>query len=190
MNSAAVNGAVEAIARGAVVGVPTDTVYGLAADPQCEAAVEAIFQIKGRPASLSLVVLASDVDEVASLVALDDRARALVEPHWPGALTAVLPTLHEMAPGVGDRSRGTLAVRVPDHGELRWLLSMTGPLAVTSANRSGEPPVVDAHAARALFGPQVAVYLEGTSPGGVASTVVDVTSDPPVTLRKGPVVLG
>jgi tRNA threonylcarbamoyl adenosine modification protein (Sua5/YciO/YrdC/YwlC family) len=87
----------------------------------------------------------------------------------------------------GDHDRGTVALRVPSHPVALELLRRSGPLAVTSANRSGEPPAIDAASARAILGDAVAVYLEGSSSGGASSTVVDLTGDTPVVLRPGPV---
>lgn len=182
-----IEAALEAIRSGGIVGVPTDTVYGLAVDPLDQAAVRALFDLKERGAHLPLAVLVASLEQVESLVVITRRVVELVEPHWPGALTVILRSRVEMAEGVGDRRRGTLAVRMPDHRRLAVLLARSGPLAVTSANRSGHPPALDARSARRALGDGVAVYLDGCCEGGRASTVVDLTRDPPVTLRHGPV---
>lgn len=186
MTSEIVGEAVEQIRAGAVVGVPTDTVYGLAVDPWNGDAVALLYELKGRPARKPIGLLAASVeqvDEIADLGAGRDLARA----HWPGALTLVIRPRVVIPDWVGDRALGTVGVRVPDHGLLRELLSSTGPLAVTSANRSGQPDLVDDRAARAVFGDRVSCYLPGTSPGGTASTVVDVTAGQIRVLRRGPI---
>ncbi len=179
--------ALVALRAGHVVGVPTDTVYGLAVDPANEEAVRSLFRLKGRGRHLPLAVLAASSEQVDVLVDWTGAARRLVEPHWPGPLTAVLSARVSLAEGVGDHERGTLAVRIPDHDLLRGLLAGSGPLAVTSANPSGSAPALDSVQARALLGDRVPVYLEGERRGGEASTVVDLTSDPPVVLREGPI---
>ena len=180
---------VEALAGGMVVGVPTDTVYGLAVDPHDHGAVRRLRALKGRSDDVPLVVLVATVDQAASIVDLSSEHREMIVSHWPGALTAVLSTASPFAHSVGDTGRRTLGVRVPDHAVLRELLEVHGPLAVTSANRSGERPASNATEAAALFGEAVPVYLEGECPGGWSSTVIDFTADPPVVLRAGPVVL-
>ncbi|MCE2530232.1 MAG: threonylcarbamoyl-AMP synthase [Acidimicrobiia bacterium] len=181
--------ALVALRTGQVVGVPTDTVYGLAVDPANEEAVRSLFRIKGRGWHLPLAVLAASFDQVVGLVDWTEAERRLVQPHWPGPLTAVLSARAPLAAGVGDHERGTLAVRIPDHDLLRGLLAGAGPLAVTSANPSGSAPALDSVQARALLGDRVPVYLEGERQGGEASTVVDLTRVPPVVLRQGPIQL-
>ncbi len=181
--------AVEALARGMVVGVPTDTVYGLAVDPYDHGAVRRLRALKGRSDDVPLVVMATTIDHVVSIVDLSPEHRDRIAPHWPGALTAVLSATQSFAHGVADSAPGTLGVRIPDHAVLRELLEVYGPLAVTSANRSGEQPVMSAAEAEALFGDEVPVYLEGECPGGRASTVIDFTADPPAILREGPIVV-
>ncbi|MGA7271270.1 MAG: L-threonylcarbamoyladenylate synthase [Acidimicrobiia bacterium] len=186
MTSGIVPEAVEHIRAGSVVGVPTDTVYGLAVDPWNEDAVDLLYELKGRPARKPIGLLAASidqVDEIADLGAGRDLARA----HWPGALTLVVRPRVVIPDWVGDKALGTVGVRVPDHDSLRELLSITGPLAVTSANRSGQADLVDDRAARAVFGDRVGVYLPGTSPGGTASTVVDVSTGKIRVLRQGPI---
>ena len=179
--------ALVALRAGQVVGVPTDTVYGLAVDPANEEAVRSLFRLKGRGWNLPLAVLAASFEQIDQLVEWTDAARQFVESHWPGPLTVILTAKATLAPGVGDHHRGTLAVRIPDHDLLRGLLAGSGPLAVTSANPSGSAPALDSVQARALLGDRVPVYLEGERRGSEASTVVDLTRDPPVVLREGPV---
>lgn len=179
--------AVRALRAGGVVGVPTDTVYGLAVDPWNEAAVAALFRLKGRPAGRPVGLLAaspSQAAEVGDLRPASDLIR-----HWPGALTLVVRPRVVIPDWVGDSALQTVGIRVPDHPQLVRLLETTGPLAVTSANRSGEPEALDDVTAREIFGDEVDVYLPGRCPGGTASTVVDATSHPPKVLRRGPVVI-
>lgn len=182
--------ALSALRRGEVVGVPTDTVYGLAVDPMSPAAVNSLFALKGRGEHLPLAVLAASAAQCGRLVEIPEEQSRLLEQHWPGPLTAVLRSKAPLAPLVGDPERGTLAVRIPDHPLLLELLARSGPLAVTSANRSGLPPSRSAAEARAALGAGVAVYLEGECPGGEPSTVADLTRSPPAVLREGPVRFG
>ncbi len=185
----ALHRALEALRSGLVVGVPTDTVYGLAVDPADSKAVERLFELKRRSRDMPVAVLGASFEQVDDLVAWHGDARALASEHWPGPLTAVVRASVPLAAGVGDDDRGTLAVRIPDHDLLRRLLERSGALAVTSANRSGAPPTLDAAGAEAVFGDAVAAYLPGSRTGGLASTVVDLTVIPPKVLRPGPVVL-
>lgn len=177
----------EVIAAGGVVGVPTDTVYGLAVDPRSEAAVGRLFELKGRPADRPIALLAADAETAATIVDVTPRALEMAERWWPGALTLVLEPLVPLPSWVGHPTTRTVGVRVPDHVGLRELLASTGPLAVTSANLSGEDPALDDAGARTIFGADVDLYVEGTCPGGSASTVVDFTSERPVVLRPGPI---
>ena len=182
-----IDAAFRAVRSGLIVGVPTDTVYGVAVDPADPAAVRELFDLKGRGEHLPLAVLVSSLDQAENLVEFTRSTRSLVRQHWPGAFTAILRSRVELADGVGDHGRGTLAVRMPDHRILKDLITRSGPLAVTSANLSGMPPALDAAGAREALGDGVAVYLEGRCHGGHASTVVDLTRDPPQVLRPGPI---
>jgi L-threonylcarbamoyladenylate synthase len=178
--------AAAAISRGEVVGVPTDTVYGIAADPWDAEAVRRLYELKGRPDDKPVGLLAASPAQVAEVADLTP-VRDLAERHWPGALTLVLRPIVVIPDWIGSSSVRTVGVRVPDHDDLRELLAMTGPLAVTSANRSGEPETLDETEARSVFGDEIAVYVPGRCPGGVASTVVDATAVEPTVLRQGPV---
>lgn len=182
-----IEAAVEALARGKIVGVPTDTVYGLAVDPWNEAAIAALYEAKGRPEHKPIGLLAATADQAGEVGELSPAVGLLG--HWPGALTVVVRTRVMVPNWVGDSVVGTVGIRVPDQRELRALLTHTGPLAVTSANLSGGPAALDDGSAQRVFGERVAVYLPGVCPGGTASTVVDVTGDQPRVLRKGPVVI-
>lgn len=177
----------DVIAGGGVVGVPTDTVYGLAVDPRSEEAVGRLFELKGRPADRPIALLAASVETAASIVTITEQARRVADRWWPGALTLVLDPVAPLPAWVGHPQTRSVGVRVPDHPELRELLAVTGPLAVTSANLSGDEPALDDTEARGVFGIEVDLYLPGRCPGGSASTVVDFTQDPPVIVRPGPI---
>lgn len=175
--------ALDALRKGLIVGLPTDTVYGIAADPMNHYAVAALYRVKGRGDDKPIPVLAASLADARGFGIIDDA----VAVHWPGALTVVVHRTPAVPHWLGDHDRGTIALRVPDHPVALALLARSGPLAVTSANRSGEPPALDAVTARAILGDTVAVYLGGSSPGGTSSTVVDLTGSEPVVLRRGPV---
>lgn len=182
-----IRAAAAAIRRGEMIGLPTDTVYGIGVDPMNPEAVERLFELKGRPGDKPVGVLASTVEQVEEVAELDNRATELADRHWPGPLTLVVRPKVIMGDWVGNTQLRTVGVRIPDHPLALELLSVTGPLAVTSANRSGGRETMSDQEARAVFGDSVAVYLVGRSPRGRASTVVDCTGADLVVLRKGPV---
>lgn len=179
--------AVAAIEAGRVVGIPTDTVYGVGVDPFDFDAVARLYELKGRPEHKPVGVLVATVAQASEIGHLSPAAVELAERHWPGALTLIVKPKVVMADWVGDKQRQTIGVRVPDLPVARRLLERTGPLAVTSANLSGRAEAMSDSEARAVFGDGVAVYLEGKAPGGEASTVVDVTGAELVVIRQGPV---
>jgi tRNA threonylcarbamoyl adenosine modification protein (Sua5/YciO/YrdC/YwlC family) len=179
--------ALTAIRAGEVVGLPTDTVYGIGVDPLDDDAVRKLFELKGRPENRPLGLLVASVAQASEIGEIQGEAAELGRRHWPGALTLVVTPRVILSDWVGDSQRRTVGIRVPDHAVALELLERAGPLAVTSANHSGEPEVLDDIAARRIFGSGVAYYLPGKSPGGTASTVVDATTIPPVVLRQGPV---
>ena len=182
-----VSAAARAIKRGEIVGVPTDTVYGLAADPYDEAALDRLYEIKGRADGKPIAILVADLDQGLSLGAMSDRALELADRYWPGAMTLVVPRLDTAPTWLGDTKRRTVALRCPDHLVATELLHLTGPLAVTSANPSDGEPVNSAHEAEALFTDEVLTYLPGDAGGGEPSTLVDLTQPSEVVLRRGPV---
>lgn len=179
--------AAAAIERGDVVGVPTDTVYGIGVDPWNETAVAKLYELKGRPQHKPIGLLAASPEQAAEVADLTPAGRLLE--HWPGAITFVVRPRVLVPDWVGDSALGTVGIRVPDNRVLTDLLERTGPLAVTSANRSGGDDTFDNTAAREVFGNRVAVYLPGRCPGGQASTVVDLTNGSIRVLRQGPVVV-
>jgi tRNA threonylcarbamoyl adenosine modification protein (Sua5/YciO/YrdC/YwlC family) len=178
---------VRALEAGLVVGLPTDTVYGIGADPWQEAAIDRLFAIKGRPGNLPIPILATDLAAVEEVAVVAETARRAAQRYWPGPLTLVLPRRRGLPRWLGDTERDTIGVRIPDHPAALGLLARVGPLAVTSANRSGEAPARDEAGAAAALGDAVAVYLPGVAGGGRASTVVDVSASPPRVIRPGPI---
>jgi tRNA threonylcarbamoyl adenosine modification protein (Sua5/YciO/YrdC/YwlC family) len=181
--------AVAAIRDREVIGLPTDTVYGIGADPLSEEAVARLYELKGRPENKPVGLLVASADQARSIGMLDGIAAELAVDHWPGALTLVVTPKVILADWVGDSQRRTVGLRVPDHPTTLELLEATGPLAVTSANLAGGAEAMTDDEARAVFGDLVRVYVEGRSPGGQASTVVDVTGRDVIVLRQGPVLL-
>jgi L-threonylcarbamoyladenylate synthase len=175
-----------AVQRGQLVVLPTDTVYGIGADAFDAAAVRRLLAAKGRGREMPPPVLVSASTTLDALaVGVPSYARALVEELWPGPLTLVCrqqPTLHW---DLGD-TRGTVAIRMPDHEVALELLGRTGPLAVSSANRTGLPAATDADAAEEMLGGSVSVILDsGSTPGSVPSTILDVTGPSGRVLRLG-----
>lgn len=166
-----------ALARGELVVIPTDTVYGVAADAFSPVAVAALLAAKGRGRQQPPPVLVAGLNTVRALVSdLPEPVERLVERHWPGGLTVVLPAQPSLSWDLGE-TRGTVAVRMPAHRLVLELLEETGPLAVSSANRTGHAAAVDAFTARDMLGDSVAVYLDdGPSITGVPSTIIDATA--------------
>jgi tRNA threonylcarbamoyl adenosine modification protein (Sua5/YciO/YrdC/YwlC family) len=181
--------AVALLRSGEVVGVPTDTVYGIAADPWQEEAVGALFSLKGREPGKPIGVLVAGIDEAQELVDLPLYALDWADRYWPGPLTLVAGPRRPLPAGVGDQAHNTVGIRVPDHPLTLALLRAAGPLAVTSANRAGGSETLDEMEALATLGAGVSLYLPGRCPGAVASTVVDVTRARPRILRQGPLIL-
>jgi len=177
--------AVRALAAGLVVAVPTDTVYGLAVDPTVGGATERLFAAKDRPREVAVAVLVADAAQATSVAApLPDVARRLVVRFWPGALTLVLARRPGFDLDLGG-DPATVGVRCPAHDAVRELCRRVGPLAVTSANRHGEPTPALAQEVAAVVGDRVALVLDGGACAGAPSTVVDCTGAQPVVLREG-----
>jgi tRNA threonylcarbamoyl adenosine modification protein (Sua5/YciO/YrdC/YwlC family) len=164
--------------------LPTDTVYGLAAQVNSRPAVERLQAIKGRGSQFPPPVLIADEADLLTLVTdLPAAAQRLADRFWPGALTLVLPRRPDRALGLG--AVPSLAIRLPDHSALRALLRQTGPLACSSANRHGQPAATTVAAAQAQLGDQVACYVDGgPTPGPTPSTIVSFLG-PPQVLRVG-----
>jgi tRNA threonylcarbamoyl adenosine modification protein (Sua5/YciO/YrdC/YwlC family) len=182
----AIEAASLAVQRGELIVLPTDTVYGVAADAFDPAAVSALLRAKGRGREMPPPVLVSAATTIDALaVRVPDYARTLVEKFWPGPLTIVCHQQSSLQWDLGD-TRGTVAVRMPDHELAREILERTGPLAVSSANSTGSPAATDADEAERMLGESVAVLVDaGPSPGGQASTIIDVTGERGRVLRRG-----
>lgn len=182
----AIDEAVNTVSRGGLVVLPTDTVYGIGADAFSPPAVAALLSAKGRGRQMPPPVLVPDARTVDGLCAdVPDVVRDLVEAFWPGGLTIICRAQPSLAWDLGE-TRGTVAVRMPDHPAALALLRRTGPMAVSSANRSGRPAALTARQARDDLGDAVAVYLDaGAAPGGVPSTILDATSGELRAVRPG-----
>jgi len=180
--------AVSAISDGKLVLLPTDTVYGVAAHAFIPSAVTALLAAKNRGRTMPVPVLIGDANTVAGLtLGLPQAANDLAEAFWPGGLTLVVEHAPSLAWDLGD-AEGTVAVRLPDDDLTRALLRRTGPLAVSSANRSGRPAATTAQDAVEQLGEHAAVVLDdGPRAGSAASTIVDCTGPVPRVLRVGAV---
>lgn len=178
--------AVHALSRGEVVVLPTDTVYGVGCDAFQPEAVARVLAAKGRDRQMPPPVLVPSVRTVDGLARdVPPSARALMEACWPGPLTVIVSAQPSLAWDLGE-TQGTVALRVPNHEAALALLARTGPLAVTSANRTGIPAATTADDAKQQLGDAVSVYLDGgDSPLGVASTIVDATGPALRIVREG-----
>ena len=183
---AAIEAAAQAVQRGGLVVLPTDTVYGIGADAFDHAAVQALLDAKGRGREMPPPVLISAATTLAALATkVPSYVDALTEAFWPGPLTLVCEQQPSLTWDLGD-TRGTVAVRMPDHEVALALLERTGPLAVSSANLSGLPAATEADAADGMLGDSVEVVLDGgPSPKREASTILDVRGERPRLLRPG-----
>jgi len=181
--------AVEVIVHGGVIAFPTDTVYGLGCDLFNTGAVERIYAIKGRPARLPLIAMFAEIEQWPRVAAaLPKMARVFMDRWWPGPLTLIVPARADIPARVLGGGT-TIGMRIPDFAVARQLLRLVDrPLATTSANRSGRPAGCTANEVAESLGDAVDLILDGgPSPQGVASTVVDCTTDPPRVLREGPI---
>lgn len=167
----------QAIARGELIVMPTDTVYGVAADAFSPAAVQRLLDAKGRGRNQPPPVLVGTKETLAALAeSVPEPVERLVDAFWPGGLTIILPAQPSLAWDLGD-TLGTVAVRMPNGRVVLELLAETGPLAVSSANLTGKDAAVSALDAERMLGDSVAVYLaDGLSKDGIPSTIIDATS--------------
>lgn len=179
----------EALAAGAMVGIPTDTVYGLALAASAPDAGARLAAAKGRDAEVAVQVLVADLaqaDALAGPDGLSPAALRLAERFWPGGITIVTDRRRGVSLDLGGDA-GSVGIRWPDHDVVARILRQVGPVAATSANLHGHPPLVRAVDVAAAFAGTVAVVLDG-GPGSLgASTVVDVRGDEPLLLREGAV---
>jgi L-threonylcarbamoyladenylate synthase len=181
--------ALEVLNRGGLVAFPTDTVYGVGARAFDAAAVESIYTAKDRPVEKAIPILIGGPEDLGKVTTnIPPIAAKLAARFWPGALTLVVPK-HPSLPEVVSATP-TVGVRVPDHPVARALLHDAGPMAVTSANLSGqENPRTAGEVMRQLNGRIPLILDGGETPGGVPSTVVNCLGTEPVILREGPVTL-
>jgi tRNA threonylcarbamoyl adenosine modification protein (Sua5/YciO/YrdC/YwlC family) len=180
--------AASAVRAGDLVVIPTDTVYGIGADAFSLSAVHDLLAAKGRGPDMPVGVLVGSWSTIDGLVlSVPHQARQLIEAFWPGDLSLVLHHAPSLSWDLG-RTKGTVMVRMPLHPVAIELLRETGPMAVSSANRSGLPAASTVDEARSQLGESVRVYLDGGPSGDpVPSTIVDLTGDEPVMLREGAV---
>jgi L-threonylcarbamoyladenylate synthase len=179
--------AADVLRNDGLVAFPTDTVYGVGALAFREEAVERLYRVKGRPTDKAIAVLVARASDLLNVAAtLTPAAHRMAERFWPGPLTLVVPRHPALPEAVSPLA--TVGVRQPDHPLVQQLLELTGPLAVTSANRSGEPNALTAEDVLAQLDGRIDLVLDGGRvPGGVPSTVVDCTGSEPVILRAGPI---
>ena len=182
----ALDEAVHAVSRGELVVLPTDTVYGIGADAFTPRAVKALLDAKGRGRQMPPPVLIPDVRTLDGLATqVPGTVRALAAAFWPGALTVIVTAQPTLTWDLGE-TKGTVALRVPDHPVALALLRRTGPLAVSSANKTGQPAATTAADADAQLGESVAVVLDGgPTPGSAPSTILDATGDRLRVIRLG-----
>ena len=176
---------------GGVIGFPTDTAYGLGADPFQESAIRRIFEIKGRPESKPILVLVDSMDMLQQVVDssnVSDIAGLLASRFWPGPLTMILPALGTV-PRLVTAGTATIGVRWPVAGFATQLVRALGrPITATSANKSGQPSTATADQVRAQLGMDLEMLIDGgvlTAPQG--STLIDLTQTRPTIVREGPV---
>ena len=186
--SDAIAAAAAAVKSGRLVVMPTDTVYGIGADAFDSRAVAGLLAAKGRGRDMPVGVLVGSWDTIEGLVLyVPDTARELIRAFWPGALSLVVQQAPSLQWDLGD-ARGTVMLRMPLQPVALELLRQTGPMAVSSANVSGEPPATTVAQAQGQLGDLVDVYLDGgPSQQQAASTILDLTGPAPRILREGPV---
>lgn len=179
-----------ALEEGKLVVLPTDTVYGLAADAFSPRAVQNLLDAKGRGRDMPPPVLVGSPTTLDALaVDIPTWLRTMVEALWPGPLTVVCRQQASLTWDLGE-THNTVAVRMPDDRRALALLKQTGPLAVSSANTTGSPAAQDVDAAERMLGARVAVYLDGgPTASGTPSTILDVTATTPRVLRQGAIPL-
>lgn len=179
--------ALDVLKHGGLVVFPTDTVYGLAALPTKDEFIERLYTVKGRESTRAIAILIASSAELEQVSFLpSESAQILADKFWPGPMTLIVPR-HPQLPAVLSPNE-TIGVRVPDHKFALDLLSITGPLGVTSANISGRENTISAQEVMAQLDGRIHLVIDGgNSPGGVPSTVVDCTAPEPVILRTGPI---
>lgn len=182
----AIEQALRILRAGGLAAFPTDTVYGVGALAFDGLAVESIYAAKDRPVEKAIPILIADADDLDKVaVDVPPMARILAARFWPGPLTLVVPKQPTLPEAIS--ATATVAVRIPDHPVARALLRAAGPMAVTSANLSGQPSPVNAEEVMRQLNGRIPLVLDGgVTPGGVPSTLVDCLGAEPVLLREGP----
>lgn len=182
----AIEQAAAAAHAGRLIVIPTDTVYGIGTRPDDPAATARLFQAKGRPRAMELPVLVPSTAAARRIAVFDERAEMLAIRFWAGPLTIVLSRTEVSRPWDLGGDPATIGVRMPHHPLALAVLARTGPLAVSSANRSGQPTPSTCEELQAVFGDVVDVYLCASEAlDGTASTVVDLSRGPPEVIREG-----
>ncbi len=177
--------AITCIKNEEVVGIPTETVYGIGVDPLSQAAVDKIFNLKERDENKPLSILVHSFHDLIKLKIIS-KVPEIVELYWPGPLTIIVESELNFADGVGTKNPNSIGVRVPDNELTLELLKKTGPLAVTSANISGQEDITNERDAEALFGDKIGHYLQGSALHGSGSTIVDFRDEEFKVIREGP----
>jgi L-threonylcarbamoyladenylate synthase len=177
--------AITCIKNEEVVGIPTETVYGIGVDPLSQAAVDKIFNLKERDENKPLSILVHSFHDLIKLKIIS-KVPEVVELYWPGPLTIIVESELNFADGVGTKNPNSIGVRVPDNELTLELLKKTGPLAVTSANISGQEDITNERDAEALFGDKIGHYLQGSALHGSGSTIVDFRDEEFKVIREGP----
>ena len=183
----AIEEAAKWIRNGGLIALPTDTLYGLAADPFSAVAIARLFAVKGRAAEQAVPLIAADAAQVtAQLGRLPAAGQRLAERFWPGPLTLLVPAPRALAAAVS-AGTGRVGVRVPAHDVARAICAAVGrPITATSANVSGEPATPDPDQVERTLGGRLDLLIDaGTTPGGAPSTIVDVTGADPALVRAG-----
>ena len=177
--------AIACIKNEEVVGIPTETVYGVGVDPHCQAAVDKIFNLKERDENKPLSILLHSFQDLINLKIIS-KVPEIVELYWPGPLTIIVESELNFADGVGTKNPNSIGVRVPDNELTLELLKKTGPLAVTSANISGQEDITNEKDAESVFGNKIGHYLQGSALHGSGSTIVDFRDEEFKVIREGP----
>ncbi len=183
-----VNLGIDILRRGGVIAYPTDTVYGLGASMNSAEAVEKIFMVKSRPRSMPLPLLVGNISQIEKLAAgVSQTARCLIKAFFPGAVTLVLPASDEVPPYL-KTWENTIALRIPNHPVPLALIAGIGtPIVGTSANLSGHPNPLTGREVKEQLGARIELVIEGGRCSGTESTIIDVTGEVPIVLRKGTV---
>jgi L-threonylcarbamoyladenylate synthase len=177
----------QCVRAGGTIIFPTETVYGIGCDPDNDAAIDALYEAKGRSEEKPLALHVADVAQAFAYIdALTDSARAAIEIFWPGPLAVIVPRRSDRYSHASG-GRATISLRCPDHQLCRALLKAAGPLAATSANRSGCAPFTGGDDALASLPQATLAVLAGATPLGKESTILDCTVTPPIVIREGAV---